>query len=242
MQSCRCLSYFFMKIIKPYIQIEDEITGDEILKKIEKIGRTCYKSEDKITTDSAAKFVEMLIKRGHEAMIEHVSISVRIICDRGISHELVRHRIASYAQESSRFCNYSKDKFNNEVTFIQPCWISENLTGDHQIVWDGLCGTCQAEPCGEDVGWWFWHMAVSERDYFKLLNKGWTPEEARSVLPNSLKTEIVATMNLREWRHFLKLRTDKAAHPQMREIANMILEEFKNKIPVVFDDIEGGNN
>jgi thymidylate synthase (FAD) len=220
---------FFMRIIKPCITIEDEINGSEIIRKIERIGRTCYKSEDKITGDSAEKFVKMLIERGHEAMIEHVSISVRIVCDRGVSHELVRHRIASYAQESTRYCNYTKDKFGNELTFIEPCfWNDENISDDpgkrrRKMTWENA-------------------MQIAEKYYFELIGDGATPEEARSVLPNSIKTEIVATMNLREWRHFLKLRTDKAAHPQMRETANMILEKFKSLIPVVFNDIGGERN
>lgn len=207
-----------MKIIKPYIQIEDEINGMEILKKIEKVGRTCYKSESLITEDSALKFVKMLVDRSHEAMIEHVSITVRIVCDRGVSHELVRHRIASYAQESTRYVNYSKDKFGNEITVIKPCFWKTNP--ENYSIWEET-------------------MKNAESQYFKLLENGATPETARSVLPNSLKTEIVATMNLREWRHFFKLRADKAAHPQMREVAHMILRDFQRRIPVIFDDIEG---
>ena len=205
-----------MKIIEPSVQLEDEIDGQAILKKIERIGRVCYKSEGNITEDSAERFVKTLIKNGHESVLEHESISVRVICDRGVSHEIVRHRIASYSQESTRYCNYSNDKFGNELTFIKPCFWNENY--EKYIEWRIL-------------------MNRISDSYFKLLENGATPQEARSILPNSIKTEIVMTMNLREWRHFFKLRCDKAAHPQTREIANMILKEFKEKIPVIFDDL-----
>lgn len=206
-----------MNIIKASYKIEDpKIDGMEIIKQIERIGRTCYKSEDKITDDSAVKFVSNIIKRGHEAMIEHNSISVRFICDRGISHELVRHRIASFAQESSRYCNYSKEKFGSELTFIKP------------LFWDE-----------SDERFLLWQEAMfhAEKMYLMLLDNGATAQEARTVLPNSLKTEIVMTANLREWRSFFKLRIAKGAHPQMRELTVPLLEEFKGLIPIIFDDI-----
>lgn len=210
-----------MKIINASYEILTPINGEQILKDIEKIGRTCYKSENLITEDSSKIFVRNLIKCGHEAMLEHNNITVRFICDRGVSHELVRHRLASFAQESTRYCNYSKDKFGNELTFIKPCfWNNENVHKAFEYkLWKSEC---------ERI----------EQTYFTLIRNGATPQEARSILPNSLKTEIVMTMNLREWRHFFKLRCDKAAHPQMREVANMILEEFKKNIPVVFNDLE----
>ena len=209
-----------MKIIDPYVELESEINGEEILKKIEKIGRVCYKSEDRITDKSAKRFIESLLKRGHESVIEHVSLSVRIVCDRGVTHEIVRHRVASYSQESTRYCNYSKDKFDNELTFINPCFWTGDEDKDKKDIWINT-------------------MKNIEKQYLELLKIGATPEEARSILPNSIKTELVMTMNLREWRHFLKLRTSKAAHPQMRQAANMILTLLKEKIPVIFDDIEG---
>ena len=209
-----------MKIINPSVQLEDEIDGQAILKKLERIGRTCYKSEGNITEDSAERFVKTIIKNGHESVLEHVSISVRVICDRGVSHEIVRHRIASYSQESTRYCNYSNDKFGNELTFIYPIFNKECDAG----MYDTFEDTCR----------------FIEKRYFEMLKHGATPQEARSILPNSIKTEIVMTMNLREWRHFFKLRCDKAAHPQTREIANMILKEFKEKIPVIFDYINEG--
>lgn len=206
-----------MRVIEPYFQIESSFDPDTIMKTIEAAGRTCYKSEGKIGDGTAEKFIRSVIKRGHESVLEHEKITVRIICDRGITHEIVRHRIASYSQESSRYCNYTQDKFGNELTFIKPCF------------WD---------TDSENYKTWETAMALSESEYMLLLNNGATPEEARSVLPNSLKTEIVTTMNIREWRHFFKLRTSPAAHPQMREIANMMLKEFKAQLPVLFEDIE----
>jgi len=206
-----------MNKIKASYVIESDIDGIDILKQIEKVGRTCYKSEDKITIISAAAFVKGLITRGHEAMIEHNSISVRFICDRGVSHELVRHRLASFGQESTRYCNYTNDKFGNEITVIEP-FFTEKYSPQY-LLWE--CACRHAEVC-----------------YFQLLEEGWEPQEARSVLPTSLKTEIVVTMNLREWRHFFKLRTPGTAHPQMRELTIPLLAEFKTLIPIVFDDIK----
>lgn len=209
-----------MRIIKPLFIIEDDINGDKILEKIEKAGRTCYKSEEKITADSAKNFVKNLIMTGHESVIEHEKITVRVICDRGVTHEIVRHRIASYSQESTRYCNYSKEKFGNELTVIEPCFWNSGSESDK-----------------EKRAIWEESMKSAEKAYFNLIEIGASPQEARSVLPNSLKTEIVMTMNLREWRHFFKLRTSNAAHPQMREIACPLLDEFKKQIPVIFDDI-----
>ena len=207
---------------------------------IEVAGRNCYKSEDKITLNSAEKFVKMLLKRGHEAMIEHAMASYRVICDRGVSHEIVRHRLFSYAQESTRYCNYK-----GGVTFIIPPWVKGDWSiGEFNIEWINRIGKCTNHTpmnylAGEDVGSfrWFCNMAIAERNYCNLLKDGWTPQQARSVLPNSLKTEIVITGNLREWRHFFKLRCDKAAHPQMREVANMILADIQKRIPIIFDGI-----
>lgn len=205
-----------MKIIKPSFEIMKTMSREDILKHIEKCGRVCYKSEDKITDDSAGRFVKNIIKSGHESVLEHVAISVRIICDRGISHEIVRHRIASYSQESTRYCNYSKDEFGGEVTIIKPCYLDKGTIA--YAKWKASCH-------------------VAERIYFELLGIGLQPQEARAVLPNSLKTEIIVTMNPREWRHFFKLRADKAAHPQMREIAVPMLKEFAEWIPELFEDL-----
>jgi thymidylate synthase (FAD) len=206
-----------MRTIKPSVVIESNVDGDYILGQIEKAGRTAYKSEDKITGDSARGFVDMIRKRGHLSVLEHQSVTVRVICDRGVTHEIVRHRLAAYTQESTRYCNYSKGKFGGEITVIDPIFFSHD--SEKYRVWKDT-------------------IAKIEEAYNKLIELGATPQEARSVLPNSLKTEIVMTMNLREWRHFFTLRTSAAAHPQMREIAVPLLEEFKRLIPVVFDDIE----
>lgn len=205
-----------MRIIEPSFEVMP-VNGEEILKNIERAGRTCYKSEDKITADSARKFVAGIVKSGHESVIEHEKITVRIICDRGVTHEIVRHRIASYSQESTRYCNYSADKFGNELTFIRPFYWND-------------------DP--EKMGVWMKAMARIEQVYMQLIQMGATPQEARAILPNSLKTEIVVTMNIREWRHFFKVRCSPAAHPQMREVAIPILKKFQEIIPVVFDDIQ----
>ena len=210
-----------MKIVSAGYEILTPISngGIDELKHIEKIGRVCYKSEDKITEDgeSARKFVKMIIDRGHEAMIEHSSLSVKFTVDRGVSHELVRHRIASFAQESTRYCNYSKNKFGNEITVIKPLFFAYD---------------------SEQYNEWQSAMAAAHRHYFALLRGGATPQEARSVLPNSTKTEITITANYREWRNFFKLRIAEAAHPQMREVTMPLLAELKEKLPIVFDDIQ----
>ena len=202
-----------MKIINACYSIETPIDGAEILKRIEKAGRTCYKSEDRITEESAEAFVRMLIERGHESVLEHESITVRFVCDRGISHEIVRHRLASYSQESQRYVRY-----NGDIEFINPRMPNAKA----YEAWQELCER-------------------AEETYKELLSHGVQPQQARSVLPNSVKTELVMTANLREWRHFLKLRTAKAANPQMRELTVPLLHELQEQIPVVFDDIKEDN-
>ena len=205
-----------MKIIPPSHEILYISDGEEILKRIEMAGRTCYKSEDHITSDSAKGFVKRILDSGHHSVIEHVNITVRFVCDRGVTHELVRHRLASYSQESTRYANYSRDKFGNEITVIKP------------LFWD---------EGSEEYLEWTKAMQQAESAYMRLIQLGATPEQARSVLPNSLKTEIVMTCNIREWRHVLNLRCSPAAHPQMRELMLPLLKEFFNKIPVLFDDL-----
>jgi len=185
-------------------------------KQIEAAGRTCYKSESKITDDSAGDFTNRMVKSGHHAMIEHASASFKIITDRGITHEIVRHRLASYAQESTRYCNYSNGKFGKQCTFICP----PSLAPDQLETWASAC-------------------RYAEMAYFKLLELGSTPQVARAVLPNCLKAEIIMTCNLREWRHFITLRGSKAAHPQIRPIAHMILDELMVHAPNVFSDLLG---
>lgn len=202
-----------MKIISSSHEILNKPTYQELLLPIEVAARTCYKSE---LGDNPEAFVGRLIKLGHESVIEHKSLSIRFICDRGVSHELVRHRLCSFSQESTRYCNYSKDKFGNECTFIKPSgFLRDDMT----------------------YGIWTDAMFAAEAYYFDLLASGATPQEARSVLPNSLKTEIVVTTNLREWRLILKQRTSPQAHPDMRELMLPLLAELKESYPVFFGDI-----
>ena len=203
-----------MEIIKPYFIIEEEIDGEKILKNLERYGRTCYKSENKITADSSRDFIKRVIASGHESIIEHEKVTVRVICDRGVSHEIVRHRIASYSQESTRYCDYAK---KGNLCVIVPFFFENDKR--KMAIWRVV-------------------MSICEWGYNFLRKLGASPQEARSVLPNSLKTEIVITYNLREWRHFFKLRCSSAAHPQIREIAIPLLKEFQRKIPVIFDDFK----
>lgn len=205
-----------MKIVKPGFEILGNINGADILRHIELCGRVCYKSEDRISDNSAEKFVAGIIKRGHEAVLEHAVVTVKFTVDRGVSHEIVRHRLAAYCQESTRYCNYSQGKHGGEITVIKPHYLNEDTEG-----------------------WFQWRRACieAEKRYFRLLDFGCSPQEARAVLPNSLKTEVVMTANLREWRHFFRLRTAEAAHPQMREVTIPLLRRMKELIPVVFDDI-----
>ena len=208
-----------MKIIEPKVELINPISYDNLLSTVEIAGRTCYKSENKITDGSAEKFVRNILKRGHEAVIEHASLTVRFTCDRGVSHEIVRHRLAAYCQESTRYCNYSKDDFGSEITVIKP--ISFDYSDSPYRIWKRSCEN-------------------AETAYFDLLNEGCTPQEARSVLPNSLKTEVVMTADMREWRHFIRLRCAPAAHPDMRVIAGLLYDLLKSTYPVFFEDIEVG--
>ncbi len=201
-----------MKVIAPSYVIEKCPDGQEVLAWLERCCRVAYKSEDRIALGSAERLIKSVLARGHESVIEHDYISVRFICDRGVTHELVRHRLASYTQESTRYCNYS-----GEVTFIRPLFW-EDKTYCYKV--------------------WSQAMRQAEINYRDLIAFGASPQEARSVLPNSLKTEIICTANIREWRHILKLRASKTAHPQMRELIVPLLRDLKARIPVLFDDIK----
>lgn len=201
-----------MIVVKPKVELL--YATPDIEKCIEIAGRTCYKSEDKITPDSSGKFVSKLRKLGHHAMLEFGDVTFRITTDRGITHEIVRHRLASFAQESTRYCNYTAEKFGMHCSFIEPPGMDEEAT---KIWWGAI------------------HTA--ETAYFDLINEGCSPQIARSVLPNALKAEIVMKCNTREWMHFCKLRNSSAAHPQMRQIARMVLRELKLLAPNVFDDL-----
>ena len=307
-----------MKLIKPSFEIWNQPAGLEgVYKQIEKVGRVCYKSEDKITEDSAKPFVDRMIKSGHGAMLEHGTVylkvtnkglsldnydknqvgdryisnpyskvvfgkypkynsyeekleatqevyittnyrvlvengwlddlkyickptefherrvTVHFVCDRGVSHEFVRHRVMSFAQESTRYCNYSKDKFGNELTFIKPCWL-DIPTGQY-VYWDGdWCDVDKMKiqlPEGEhkDIDAFLWTLNNAETHYTLLINSGWKPQEARAVLPNSLKTELVVTGFTSDWNHFFDLRargTTGAPHPQAKELAEPLMKEF----------------
>lgn len=211
-----------MKIIQPSVTLVNAPSRDALYKQIELAGRVCYKSEENISEGSAEKFIRGIIKRGHEAVIEHGSITVKFVCDRGVSHEIVRHRLASYCQESTRYCNYSQDKFGNEITVIQPAWLERP---DDSVT----------EATDWDV--WEYSCEQAEQYYFDLLRRGHTPQEARAVLPNSLKTEIMVTMNPREWRHFFKLRCSSAAHPDIRYLALLAQDMFVENWPALFEDL-----
>lgn len=204
-----------MKIVNQSIEVLTKTPYEDAVRLVEEAGRTCYKSESKGTVEGAEKFIRGIIKRGHESVIEHFTITVKVITDRGTTHQIVRHRLASYSQESTRYCNYSKDKFGNEITVIKPNFDEDSLNYKN---WKSCC---------ED----------SEIAYLHLLGDGATPEQARAVLPTCLKTELVMTMNAREWRHFLKMRLDKAAQKEIRDLAQMILDQFKEKYPVFFEDM-----
>lgn len=197
-----------MILIDQNHSIESDINYSEILKHIERAGRTAYKSEDKITDTSAENFIRVLLKRGHESVIEHYSITVRFICDRGVTHELVRHRLCAFTQESTRYCNYY-----GGVQYIKPC--DFELEEDDKELLD-----------------------IIEKHYKKKIAAGKTPQQARYFLPNGLKTEIVVTANIREWRHILNLRTSKGAHPQIVALMSPLLAELKEKMPVFFEDIK----
>ena len=207
-----------MKIIEPSVEIMQEIDGDKILKHLELCARNCYKSEGNITEDtsSAIKMINKLIELDHTAMLEHYNVTVRFICDVGVYKDITRHRHASFAIESTRYCNYSKDKFGNEISFIKPCNIEEGSE-----LWNE----------------WSNQMKDVETTYIKMAELGAKPDQLRMILPHSTAASVVMTANMREWRYILKLRCSKAAHPSVREVMLMLLNEFHSKIPVRFDDI-----
>lgn len=205
-----------MKIIDPYVEIINMPDSGFIMKHIERAARTCYKSEDKIQKDSAEKLLKSLVKSGHHSVFEHISVTVKIVCDRGISHELVRHRLCSFSQESTRYANYSKDKFGKEITLIRPFFWSES---------------------SEKYQLWLSAMEAAEKTYLKLIDLNATAQEARSVLPNSLKTEVITTANIREWKHIFSLRCHKASHPQMRQVMLPLLDKFYQSFPVYYEDL-----
>ena len=222
-----------MRIIDASYKIEN-LPSQEDMKLIEAAGRVCYKSEERITDTSFVDFIESIVRRGHESVLEHSMLTVRFICDRGVSHELVRHRLASFSQESTRYCNYGGD-----VTFILPSYLQVGSSIWHNPEYDDVTSTLTQNIDVNKFSIWYNAMKEAEIAYVKMLQWGCSAQEARAVLPSSTKTEVVMTTNLREWRHILKLRTSKAAHPQMREIMCPLLAELKASIPVIFDDVSG---
>lgn len=235
-----------MKLVKASYTIITPINGEEILKQIELAARTCYKSEGKIEyykeqifgkteefATSAKVLIPKLISRGHFAMLEFGGmITVRFIVDRGVSHELVRHRLASFAQESTRYCNYGKDE---HISFIIPSWLDIEDNTIINSITDIFARKKETYESTKTA--WEASMAHSELAYINLIQLGWSPQQARSVLPTSLKTEINMSCNIREWREVFKLRCSNAAHPQMQEVMRPLLAEFQQKIPILFDDI-----
>jgi len=214
-----------MILVRPSWSFEQPVDRSDILSRIELAGRTCYKTEPK---DSLA-FVKMIVSRGHESVLEHASISVRFVIDRGVSHELVRHRLAAYSQESTRYCNYA-----GGVTFIIPPWCGQIHPTDNELDRMSILTCWKQYLRGTVADKWLLAMARAEDSYLDLLGSGWSPQQARSVLPNSLKTEIVMTANLREWRHVFKMRCATAAHPQMIEVMQPLKTELAEILPEVF--------
>lgn len=214
-----------MKVIKPSYEIITDLDSNRILKDIERAARSCYKSEDKITEESATDFIARLLKKGHEAMIEHSYLSVNFIVNRGFTHECVRHRLAAFAQESTRYCNYSKGKFGTELSILKPRYIDK-------LEVDNI----------EAFQVWQETMLYLEKQYIKMATKkedgglGISPQIARDILPIGVKAEITVSCNLREWRHIFKMRTHQTAHPIMHELMRPLCEELKTKIPVLFDE------
>lgn len=203
-----------MIVVKPQVLVPEGQLDRRVLRRLERYARVCYKSEDRMGEGGDPDFLRSKVELGHESIIEHEKVTVMFVVDRGVTHEIVRHRIASYSQESTRYCNYSRDKFGNEITVIEPFFFS-----------------------GESYRLWLEAAQAAERAYLALLGSGRSAQEARSVLPNSLKSEIVVTYNLREWRHFFRLRCAAASHPQMRQAAIPLLLLFRQRLPEIFSDI-----
>lgn len=198
------------QVLIPITEIEDQITG-----KLERYARVCYKSEQHMEKGFNPGFLKRILSSGHESVIEHEKITVMFICDRGITHEIVRHRIGSYSQESTRYCNYSQDRFGQEITVIEPYYLQDSRRYE---LWVRAC-------------------EYAEKTYMEMLQLGMSPQEARAILPTCLKTEIVVTYNIREWRHFFKLRCAPGAHPQMRQLAIPLLKTLQQRVPILFDNL-----
>lgn len=208
-----------MKIVEPWIQVEN-FDGKQIMKNIERACRTCYRSEGLITEDSYKKLLKNCINRGHESVLEHEKITIRMICDIGVYKDLTRHRFGSFSIESTRYCNYSKDKFDNEIKFIKPIYFDD----------------------GNKSQWWVAAMTEIEKIYNEMAAIGCTPDEMRMILPHSTAAEVTMTANIREWRHILDLRTKQMTHPAIRQLLIPLLLYFKQEMPELFEKIEYDTN
>lgn len=220
-----------MKLIKPSVEILDELHGDTILKILERVARTCYKSEDKITdnTDSAKRLLKTILTNRHASILEFVNVTVKFTCSIGCAREITRHRIGSYSQESTRYCNYTQDKFSNQLTFIIPEWADLE---------EGEYHSMEVSEINDDKEYIFTRACLAaDGAYTALIDGKCKPEQAREVLPLCTKTEINVQYNLREWMHFFELRCSNHAHPEIRNLAKTVLKEFHNKIPLIFDEL-----
>ena len=204
-----------MQIIEPTIQVE-KVDGKKIMRNIERACRTCYRSEGKITEESYKTLLKNCINRGHESVLEHEKVTVRMVCDIGVYKDLTRHRIASFSIESTRYCNYGKDKFENEIKFIKPCNIEEG--SETYDIWKNAC---------LDI----------EENYLKMSKLGATPDQMRMILPHSTSAEVTMTANIREWIHILELRTSSHTHPAVRQLLIPLLLHFKEIMPEIFENV-----
>ncbi len=213
-----------MKLIKPKVEILDQLVGKQIINRIATVARTCYKSESSSTSSKDEALIKRLIESKHEAVLEFVDVTVKFTCSRAIAQEITRHRMASYAMESQRYCAYNKDRFNHEITYIIPSHTNYD-EGEYSLKYEVANGP------------FINSLLYSEKAYFDLIEDGWKAQEARDVLPNATKTEINMKANLREWRHFFKLRCHSTAHPDIRVLALDLLKKMHEQIPIVFDDL-----
>ena len=230
-----------MKLIKPKVEILDRFKRQQVIGRIATVARTCYKSEAMRTADRDEALVKRLIESKHEAMLEFVDVTVKFTTSIGITREIIRHRLASYANESTRYCDYSKDKFKNKITFIIPSYL--DIPEGNYTYWDGDWVDMDKMkirlPVDDEdtVSTWLFNLNHAETSYRILKNKGWKAEQAREVLPMCTKSEICMKANLREWRHFFKLRCHSTAHPDIRVLALDLLKQMHEQIPIIFDDL-----
>lgn len=204
-----------MQIVDPYIQVE-KVNGIQIMKNIERACRTCYRSEGKITEESYKTLLKNCITRGHESVLEHEKVTIRMYCDLGVYKDLTRHKIASFSIESTRYCNYGKDKFDNELKIIKPCNIEEGT--DIYANWKNAC-------------------EAIEKNYMEMSKKGALPDQLRMILPHSIAAEVTMTANIREWKHILSLRASNHTHPSIRQLMIPLLLYFKQIMPEIFEDV-----